>query len=101
MQGKYDVIQVQMTKVVDRDCGLIPKMNGHGKEAGLVPLSKEEKRQEDQMTINLQVLQEQSLQPLKEDLSEWLAKTLSKYIVTVFVLNSFTYMYMYLPESQI
>jgi hypothetical protein len=54
MQGKYDVIQVQMTKVVDRDCGLIPKMNGHGKEAGLVPLNKEEKRQEDQMTINLQ-----------------------------------------------
>ena len=83
MQGKYDVIQVQMTKVVDRDCGLIPMMNGHGKEAGLVPLSREEKQQEDQMTIKLQVLQEQSLQPLKEDLSEWLAKTLSKYIVTV------------------
>jgi len=95
MQGKYDVIQVQMT--VDRDCGLIPMMNGHGKEAGLVPLSKEEKQPEDQMTIKLQVLQEQSLQPLKEDLSEWLAKTLSKYIVTVFALNSFTY----LPESQI
>lgn len=77
MQGKYDVIQVQMTKVVDRDCGLIPMMNGHGKEAGLVPLSREEKQQEDQMTIKLQVLQEQSLQPLKEDLSEWLAKTLN------------------------
>jgi CHAD domain-containing protein len=58
-------------------------MNGHGKEAGLVPLSKEEKRQEDQMTINLKVLQEQSLQPLKEDLSEWLAKTLRKYILPV------------------
>ena len=78
MQDNYDVIEVQMTKVVERDCGLIPMMNGHGKEAGLVPLSKEEKQQEDEMTKKSQLLQEQSLQPLKEDLSEWLAKTLSK-----------------------
>lgn len=67
-----------MTKVVERDCGLIPMMNGHGKEAGLVPLSKEESQKEDEMTKRLHVLQEESLEPLKEDLSEWLAKTLSK-----------------------
>ncbi|OPL20977.1 hypothetical protein AM593_06498, partial [Mytilus galloprovincialis] len=66
-----------MTKVVERDCGLIPMMNGHGKEAGLVPLSKEESQKEDEMTKRLHVLQEESLEPLKEDLSEWLAKTLN------------------------
>lgn len=66
-----------MTKVVERDCGLIPMMNGHGKEAGLVPLSKEESQKEDEMTKRLHLLQEESLEPLKEDLSEWLAKTLN------------------------
>ncbi|XP_052086746.1 growth arrest-specific protein 2-like isoform X1 [Mytilus californianus] len=75
--GNYDVIDSPMTKVVERDCGLIPMMNGHGKEAGLVPLSKEESQKEDEMTKRLHVLQEESLEPLKEDLSEWLAKTLN------------------------
>ncbi|CAC5371313.1 unnamed protein product [Mytilus coruscus] len=75
--GNYDVIDPPMTKVVERDCGLIPMMNGHGKEAGLVPLSKEESQKEDEMTKRLHLLQEESLEPLKEDLSEWLAKTLN------------------------
>ena len=65
----------------NREAGLRPSQPP---EAGLVPkamngMPKDE--DECQVSQKLAVLQEESLKPIKEDLAEWIAKTLGKGLV--------------------